>query len=513
MSEPSPYTTGTPGEYPDAAPPTAPPNTVPSQAEVRQPRTWPLTARLVAVVTSLVILATMLIGAITLFSLKETMQQQVDDQLFTAIKLVEQQRSTDFHQIDPGHDFILLPGLPTGTLGVIVYQGFPVRAAMISADGGSIIITERTVNTITSVEPMAPPISVYLGDGLGSYRLAADALPSGANIVIGLSLSEMNTTLRHQQSYVLLVAIIVSVLSALFGFLLIRWNLRPLKQVAEAATTISQMKLDKGEVDLQVHLPDASHISPRNEVGQVGLAFRLMLDNIRSAFSARQASEQQVRDFVADASHELRTPLASIRGYAELTRMQDPNLNDDVRHSIDRIAREADRMTSLVEDMLLLASLDANRPLRQQPVDLSRLLIDVLSDAQAAGPDHHWQLELAEQETIVIGDEEKLHQMMANLLTNARVHTPEGSQVTLSLACTATEAMITVADNGPGIPVEQQTKMFQRFMRGDSSRSRKTGSTGLGLAIVQAIAHAHAGTITLNSSPGDTRFTVTLPLS
>ncbi|MGB3413831.1 MAG: ATP-binding protein [Microbacteriaceae bacterium] len=478
----------------------------------RTPRTWPLTSRLVAVVTSLVILATLLIGAITLYSLKETMQRQLDEQLLTATGLTSLRIDNPTLGIDPGSGFIAIPGLSTGTLAVIMYQNQLVRGEMISPDGASIPVSGSTMNTLISVDPGAPPVSVYLADGLGSYRLVAHELSSGSVIVMGLPLKELNTTLRHQQSYVLLVAIVVSTLSALLGFAFIRWNLRPLKRVAQAAKTISELKLDKGEVDLQIYLPQVD-VSPQNEVGQVGYAFRLMLENIRNAFAARQASEQQVRDFVADASHELRTPLASIRGYAELTRLQDPNLNDDVRHSIERITKEAERMTNLVEDMLLLASLDANRPLARDSVDLSRLMIDTLSDAQAAGPNHEWVLELPEDGIEILGDESKLHQMLANLFANARIHTPEGTQITARLALVNNSAEIEISDLGPGIPQQLQQKMFQRFMRGDASRSRKTGSTGLGLAIVQAIILAHQGTLELESHPGLTRFKITLPLS
>jgi two-component system OmpR family sensor kinase len=220
-----------------------------------------------------------------------------------------------------------------------------------------------------------------------------------------------------------------------------------------------------------------------------------------------------VRTFVADASHELRTPLASIRGYAELTRRGGHDLPDDVVHALARVESESVRMTSLVEDLLLLARLDDGRSLESVPVDLGRLLADAVSDAYAAGPDHEWSLELPEERVLVPGDAARLHQVVANLLANARVHTPAGSDVTASVTLAADTAQITVRDNGPGIDPAVLETVFERFARGDSSRSRVAGSTGLGLAIVAAIVEAHGGTVWVESVPGATAFTVSLPLA
>jgi two-component system OmpR family sensor kinase len=239
-----------------------------------------------------------------------------------------------------------------------------------------------------------------------------------------------------------------------------------------------------------------------------------MLGHVASALTARQASEQKVRQFVADASHELRTPLASIRGYAELTRRAPHDLPPDVTRSLGRIESEATRMTSLVEDLLLLARLDEGRELDHDPVDLSLLLVDAVSDAHAAGPDHEWALDLPDEPVEVVGDAPRLHQVLMNLLANARVHTPEGTKVTAGLRVDAEtrRAVVTVSDDGPGIPEDLQSTLFERFARGDSSRNRATGSTGLGLAIVQAVVLAHGGEVAVQSEPGRTEFTVTLPL-
>jgi two-component system OmpR family sensor kinase len=238
-----------------------------------------------------------------------------------------------------------------------------------------------------------------------------------------------------------------------------------------------------------------------------------MLGHIASALSAREASEKKVRTFVADASHELRTPLASIRGYAELTRRGGHDLPDDVVHAMARIESESVRMTSLVEDLLLLARLDDGRSLEELPVDISALLADAVSDAHAAGQDHHWNLDLPSEPVIVTGDAARLHQVFVNLLANARVHTPAGTKVDVSATVEDEIAEVRIADDGPGIDPAIVANVFERFARGDSSRSRAAGSTGLGLAIVEAVVSAHLGTVALTSKAGATVFTVRLPVA
>jgi two-component system OmpR family sensor kinase len=252
--------------------------------------------------------------------------------------------------------------------------------------------------------------------------------------------------------------------------------------------------------------------NPNTEVGRLGLAVNRMLDHISAALSTRQASESRVRQFVADASHELRTPLAAIQGYTELAQRNRAEVPADVAHAMSRVESEAQRMTRLVEDLLLLARLDSGRPLERRPVDLARLCADLVSDAHAAGPDHHWNLDVPPEPLLVSGDDARLHQVVANLLANARVHTPAGTTVTVSLTSDGDTAILRVMDDGPGIPAVLQPEVFERFARADTARSHVDGSTGLGLAIVSAVVGAHNGTIALRSAPGNTEFTVRLPL-
>jgi two-component system OmpR family sensor kinase len=365
---------------------------------------------------------------------------------------------------------------------------------------------------LATVPQNGAPVDVDLGGTLGEYRMAALELPGSNELVIGLPLSEVQATTAQLLTIILAVTAVGIVVAGGVGLLIVVLSLRPLERMAGTATEVSRLPLDRGEVALAVRVPEKD-TDPHTEVGRLGAAFNHMLGHVSSALTARQASENKVRQFVADASHELRTPLASIRGYAELTRRAPEKLPEDAVRSLGRIESEAERMTGLVEDLLLLARLDEGRELDHDPVDLSRLVIDSVSDAHAAGRGHVWKMDLPSRPVVVDGDEPRLHEVIANLLTNARVHTPEGTTVTAELGVDGDDAMIVVADDGPGIPDDLQPLLFERFARGDSSRSRHTGSTGLGLAIVQAVVVAHGGSVEVDSEPGSTRFIVRLPLA
>ena len=307
------------------------------------------------------------------------------------------------------------------------------------------------------------------------------------------------------------VAVAGLILAAAGAAAILRLTLRPLRRVAATARQVSTMQLERGEVALGVRVPE-SDTDPRTEVGQVGAALNAMLGHVDAALTARQESETRVRRFVADASHELRTPLAAIRGYAELSRRSGSQVPEDVAHALERVESQAVRMTGLVEDLLLLASLDSGRPIDRAPVDLSILLVGAVSDAHAAGPGHTWRLDLPDDPVVVLGEAARLTQVAVNLLGNARAHTPPGTIVSTKLTVRGGWAVLTVADNGPGVPETLQPEVFERFARGDSSRSRAAGSTGLGLSIVAAVVAAHQGAVSVASRPGWTEFTVRLPV-
>jgi two-component system OmpR family sensor kinase len=352
--------------------------------------------------------------------------------------------------------------------------------------------------------------SVDLGD-LGEYRVLAETTRADERLVVGLPLAESRATTMELLLIIALVTAAALAATAAIGSAVVRIALRPLGRVADTAVRVSRLPLAKGEVALIERVPDAD-TDMRTEVGRLGAAINRMLDHVASALLARQESEGKVRRFVAEASHELRTPLTSIRGYAELTRRGGHDLPPDLARSMERIESEAIRMTSLVEDLLLLARLDEGRDLEIESVDLTGILLDTVSDAHAAAPEHAFALEVPEVPVIVTGDDSRLRQVVANLLANARVHTPAGTAITVGLEV-GDRAILTVADNGPGIPAEQQAALFERFTRGDESRSRAAGSTGLGLAIVRAVVEGHGGTVSVDSVPGRTVFTVVLPLA
>jgi two-component system OmpR family sensor kinase len=298
--------------------------------------------------------------------------------------------------------------------------------------------------------------------------------------------------------------------AAIAGTAIVRITLRPLRRVAATASRVAEMPLERGEVALSVRVPEVD-TDPRTEVGQVGAALNRMLGHIGNALAVRHASEMRMRQFLADVSHELRTPLAAISGYAELTRRTHEPVPRDVTYAMSRVESESARMTALVSDLLLLARLDSGRPLEHEDVDVSRLIVHVVSDAHVAAPEHRFALDLPEEPVTVTGDAARLHQVIANLLANARTHTPPGTQVTASLSVSAAEVVIAIVDDGPGIPPHLLPEVFERFARGDSSRSRAAGSTGLGLAIVAAVVEAHRGRVEATSRPGHTAFTVRLP--
>ncbi|MGR6971453.1 HAMP domain-containing sensor histidine kinase [Streptomyces cynarae] len=345
--------------------------------------------------------------------------------------------------------------------------------------------------------------------GLGDYR-AKYVTGAHGNFYVALPTSAVTNTIDT------LIIVEVSVTAAglvaagIAGSVLVGIALRPLRKVAATATRVSELPLHTGEVTLNERVPE-SETDPHTEVGQVGAALNRMLDHVHGALHARQQSEMRVRQFVADASHELRTPLASIRGYAELTRRGREEQGPDTRHALGRIESEAGRMTLLVEDLLLLARLDAGRPLQFEQTDLVPLVVDTISDARAAGPDHNWRLELPDEPALVSADAARLQQVLVNLLANARTHTPPGTTVTARVQRRGPWLCVDVQDDGQGIPPDLLPHVFERFARGDSARSRATGSTGLGLAIVQAVATAHGGAVTVDSVPGHTVFTVHLP--
>ncbi|MFI5799841.1 ATP-binding protein [Streptomyces sp. NPDC051677] len=369
-------------------------------------------------------------------------------------------------------------------------------------------LTEAQTKVLNSVSQDEKTHTVEL-PGLGDYRVKY-ASNDTSSYYVAIPTAEVDNTINTLILVEVSLTVAGLIAAGLAGTVMVGVATRPLRKVAATATRVSELPLHTGEVNLSERVPE-TETDPHTEVGQVGAALNRMLNHVHGALHARQESEMRVRQFVADASHELRTPLASIRGYAELTRRGREEVGPDTRHALGRIESEAGRMTFLVEDLLLLARLDAGRPLQFEQTDLVPLVIDTVSDARAAGRDHVWRLELPDEPALVSADAARLQQVLVNLLANARTHTPPGTTVTARVQRRGPWLCVDVQDNGQGIQADLLPHVFERFARGDSSRSRASGSTGLGLAIVQAVATAHGGAVTVDSVPGRTVFTVHLP--
>jgi two-component system OmpR family sensor kinase len=338
------------------------------------------------------------------------------------------------------------------------------------------------------------------GDPDGRYRTVAVSVPQGT-LVTSISLNPTNDTLASLRKVELTASLAVLLAMGALVFLVVRRGLRPLRQMAGTADAIASG-------DLTRRVPEGR---PGTEIGRLGSALNEMLAQIEVAFAEKSASEERLRQFVADASHELRTPLTSIRGYAEL--LGRGGFSDEAGRlkALKRIEEEATRMGGLVEDLLLLAELDRGRPLRSEPVDLQRVCTDAVDDSNAVPHDHHLRLEPGPP-VVVVGDGERLAQVAHNLVRNALAHTPAGTEVTVSTGVTGTMGFIRVSDNGPGIPPAKAGRIFDRFYQGDPSRS--ASGTGLGLAIVRAIAEALHGTALAATSPqGGATIVVRIPLA
>jgi two-component system OmpR family sensor kinase len=487
-----------------------------------KPRT--LRTRLVVASVALIAVVCAVIGTVTTLALRSHLYEQLDGQLGEVAA-----RAALSPPQDPGRDgddgpaqpkqtslteFVTRGPQPSGTVAAEISNGKITDSARGEKSEDNFRMTAKPLTAAQSAALASVPQTdgtrktVDL-PGLGAYRVEYKSGDKGSYYV-ALPTTDVTSTINT------LVLVEVSVTAAglaaagLAGSVLVGVATRPLRRVAATATRVSELPLHTGEVNLSERVPD-SETDPHTEVGRVGAALNRMLDHVHGALHARQQSETRVRQFVADASHELRTPLASIRGYAELTRRGREQVGPDTRHALGRIESEAGRMTLLVEDLLLLARLDAGRPLQFEQTDLVPLVVDTVSDARAAGQDHVWRLDLPDEPAPVSADAARLQQVLVNLLGNARTHTPPGTTVTARVQRRGLWLCVDVEDDGPGIPGPLLPHVFERFARGDSARSRATGSTGLGLAIVQAVATAHGGAVTVDSVPGRTVFTVHLP--
>jgi len=471
-----------------------------------------LRGRLTVGLVGILLLACALLGGVTALFLRSFLVRQLDGQLAAAGGRFS--ASLERGRLAPGGEDgdadNAVPGQSVGTIGVRLVGGRVSQAAIVADDGTNrpLVFPAGDTATLTALVPGAGPVTADLA-AVGDYRVEAVAGRDGDIQVTGLPLHSVNQTLAQLAVIEAIVFGGLVVAGGVTTAVVVRRTLRPLERVSATALHVSELPLDDADTALPTSIAPAH---PTSEVDQVSVAFDHMLEHVRSALWARDATEARLRQFVADASHELRTPLATIRAHAEYAVSADGPPSPPVSEALGRITTATDRMSRLVTDLLLLARLDAGRPLAREPVDLTRLVLDAVADARAAGPAHRWRLTLPEDLVTVPGDAERLHQVLANLLTNARTHTPPGTTVATTLSPGPAVVEVTIRDDGPGIPADLQEDLFDRFTRGDASRTREHGSTGLGLAIAHGIAAAHDGTLTVTSTPGQgAEFRLRLP--
>ena len=508
--------TTAPPEYPPTAPP-APDAPSDSAAESENPalhsrRRWSLQSRLMVTVIGIVSLILVIVAIATSAALGRVLEQSLDTRLDSAAQQAGRQlQSPQFSPTDltaydvlnagrqePG--FLFIAQTISGTLSG-AYVGENLEVERMTPEQ-----IQRVVNSLSE----GGFTTVSLGEGLGDYRIVP-VRGVGFAAIAGLPVSEVRSTIAATLTTIALVTAGGLLLLAAAVALVIRAGLKPLRAVADTATRVAALPLSQGAVSITERVPD-DETDEHTEIGRVGHALNTLLDHVGESLDQRQRNEERMRRFVADASHELRTPLASIRGYSELS-LRDATLSETTESSLERIQAQSIRMTALVEDLLLLARLDEGQELVYGTVDLSRLAIEAIADATPAGPDHGWELDLDEEPVVITGDAARVHQVVGNLLANARTHTPAGTNVTLSVVREGTDAVLRVHDDGPGIDPAVADELFERFSRADRSRARKTGGTGLGLSIAQAIVTAHGGSLSAQSAPGSTTFVVRLPLT
>lgn len=460
----------------------------------------PLSSRLVITAVSLVLVVSLLIATFATIALRQTLMERLDRDVHDMARGVAGPGPRNDFNVGPESVVAIFPenGEAQGNLG----DFDPNQMESLSA---------VDLEVMADVRVDARPHDVKLPDH-GTYRVIAQSVFSptlGQTVVFvtGHSTAEVDNTIESLIFWEALLTLLGVLAAAGAGYVVVRRQLSPLREVAATAHTVAALPLSSGEVSVTERVPERL-TDEDTEVGQVGAALNSLLDHVETSLAERHRSEQQVRQFVADASHELRTPLTTIRGYTELAQQRP----EAVPTALGKVEEESLRMTALVEDLLLLARLDQGRPLARDSVDLTRLLLEAVDDARVVDPSHTWRLELpagadsGDAEVIVAGDAQRLHQVISNLLTNERRHTPAGTTVTVRVRPDGFD----VHDDGPGFPPALVPHAFERFTRADEARQRD-GGAGLGLALVHAIVTSHGGTVTLTSAPGDTTIAVRLP--
>jgi two-component system OmpR family sensor kinase len=434
-------------------------------------------------------------------ALRTYLISQVDEQLISISSTsLERLDRAGIAQPDSGDEDspykILEPlrGVPTAiSITLLDMDGNLIGQLGGELGGQNFAVTGLKINQVSNYKNQ--PFTINGKGGQPDIRALAQILPTGlGSVIVADSLEKVDKTLSQLRFLFLILGVIALTAIALAARWIIALGLRPLEAVEDTAEAIASG-------DLSARLPTAK---PDTEVGRLTTSLNTMLSRIEESFTARIASENKLRRFVADASHELRTPLTAIRGFAELHRQGAVVGQEKTSELISRIEKESVRMSTLVEDLLLLARLDQSRELENDPVDINTLITEAVASAKAAGPDHPIEVRLDASEIFVLGDSQRIHQVIANLLANARTHTPAGTKIIVNAGQTVNETTISVTDNGPGLSQSDQERIFERFYRADPSRVRNSGEgSGLGLSIVDAVMKAHGGYVSVKSKLGE----------
>ena len=433
-------------------------------------------------------------------ALRTYLISQVDDQLInisnTSLNRLDRAGIAPLEADDKNSPFKILEplrGVPTATsITLLDIDGNLIGQVGGELGGKNFAVTGLKIAEVSQYKNR--PFTIEGRDGEPDIRALAQMLPTGmGSVIVADSLEKVDKTLSQLRFLFLILGLIALIAIAMAARWIIALGLKPLEAVEDTAEAIAAG-------DLSARLPAAK---PDTEVGRLTTSLNTMLARIEESFTARLESENKLRRFVADASHELRTPLTAIRGFAELHRQGAVVGEEKTKELINRIEKESVRMSSLVEDLLLLARLDQSRELAKEPVDLNTLITEAVASARAAGPNHPIEIKLEASEIFVLGDSQRIHQVIANLLANARAHTPNGTQISITAMQGVSETTIAVSDKGPGLSKADQDRIFERFYRADPSRVRNSGEgSGLGLSIVDAVMKAHGGYVTVKSEVG-----------
>jgi len=471
-------------------------------SRVRTPLSlWSLRNRLILAAMVLTSLAIVASDFAANAALKNYLVSQVDNQLIdissTSLTRLDRAGIAPSEVEEDSSPFkVLAPlrGVPTAvSVTLLDIDGKLIGQVGGELGGQNFAVTGMQSNEVAKYKNK--PFTIKGTDDEPDIRALAQLLPTGmGTVIVANSLAEVDKTLSRLRFLFLILGLIALLAIALSARWIIAIGLRPLEKVEDTAEAIAAG-------DLSARLPAAK---PNTEVGRLTTSLNTMLGRIEESFAVRVASENKLRRFVADASHELRTPLTAIRGFAELHRQGAVVGEDKTKELITRIEKESIRMSTLVEDLLLLARLDQSRELISDPVDLNTLITEVVASARAAGPDHPIEVNLGESEIFVLGDSLRIHQVIANLLANARTHTPVGTKIVITAEQGINETTISVSDNGPGLSQADQEKIFERFYRADPARVRNSiEGSGLGLSIVDAVMTAHGGYVSVKSKLGE----------